>query len=102
MEKYKIWGPRTSTPFVATGSGTLGPWKSVLRFLNDLGSLLIESTEEGREVSSLFQRLTIAFLRGNASYIIGSRPSLKIWRKLTCNINLCHFIGFSQLFLLIK
>ena len=57
---------------------TLGSWAPMgLKFLKEVGSRIADTTGEKRSTSFLFQAISIATQRGNASSITGTVPKAK-------------------------
>ena len=57
-------------PMAVETSGVIGP--SSLKFLTELGSRIRERTGERRETQWLFQRISLAVVRGNAAAVLAS------------------------------
>ena len=62
---------------VPVGVETFGSWGSkAKKFLEEVGNLLIEKTDEKRAKHYLFQRLSMAILRGNVSSVKGTTGNI--------------------------
>ena len=58
---------------VPVGSETFGSWGShAKKFLEELGNLLIKKTKEKRSKHWMFQRLSMAIVRGNVASVMGT------------------------------
>ena len=61
---------------VPVGSETFGSWGShAKKFLEELGNLLIKKTKEKRSKHWMFQRLSMAIVRGNVASVMGTAGS---------------------------
>ena len=57
---------------------TLGSWAQMgMKFIQEIGSRIADTTGEKRSTSYLFQSIGIAIQRGNAASIAGTVPSSK-------------------------
>ena len=62
---------------VPVGVETFGSWGSkAKKFLEEVGNLLIEKTDEKRAKHYLFQRLSMAIVRGNVSSVKGTTGNI--------------------------
>lgn len=59
-------------PLAVETSGVFGP--AATRFIKELGRMLTSTTGDKRQTSWLWQRFSIAIVRGNAAAIRGSAP----------------------------
>ena len=58
---------------VPVGSETFGSWGShAKKFLEELGNLLIKKTKEKRSKHWMYQRLSMAIVRGNVASVMGT------------------------------
>ena len=64
--------------FMPVANETLGSWAPMgLKFIQEVGSRIAETTGERKSTSYLFQSLGIATQRGNAASIAGTIPTAK-------------------------
>jgi hypothetical protein len=69
---------------------TLGPWcKEVIDFVNDIGNRLIAESGESKSKKFLFERISIAIQRGNATSILFQIPHY--YRKI-CIVKQKHVL----------
>ena len=62
---------------------TMGPWgQNGLQFIKELGSKIRSITKEPRSTAYLFQAISVAVQRGNASSILGTVPQSKILEEI--------------------
>ncbi|KAL1446732.1 hypothetical protein WDU94_005549 [Cyamophila willieti] len=55
---------------------TLGPWPDeTINFIDRLGGLLYEASQEPRSRSFLVERISLSIQRGNSASVLGSLPS---------------------------
>ena len=62
---------------------TMGSWGQMgLKFVKDLGSRIADVTGETRSTSFLFQSISMAIQRGNATSVSGTAPNTKSLHEL--------------------
>ena len=74
-EKYRDLGDRYMfQPVAVETTGVYGP--RTLQFLKELGKRITTQTGDAREGSWLFQRMSIAVVRGNAAAIMATGANI--------------------------
>jgi hypothetical protein len=77
-DKKRKYAEINSYHFIPIGAETLGPWgPEASCFLNELGDKLIVASQEKRAKEFLFQRLSMAIVRGNSSSILNTLPTFR-------------------------
>jgi hypothetical protein len=73
----------TRESFLIIAFETLGPWcKEAIDFINVIGNRLIAESGDSKSKKFLFERISLAILRGNAASIRGTFPDSVILSEI--------------------
>lgn len=82
MQRYiSISSQYLFAPLAVETSGVIGP--AATRFIKELGHMLTAATGDQRETAWLWQRVSMAIIRGNAAAIRGSAPQTALNSAVT-------------------
>jgi hypothetical protein len=84
LEKRRKYSCTSDTyHFTPVCAETLGCWgPEAIKFLNEVGRRITDKSKEARATTFLYQRISMAIVRGNSASVIGTLPSQKFLDEL--------------------
>jgi hypothetical protein len=75
---------------------TFGSWcKETIDFINVIGDRLIAESGDSKSKKFLFERISLAIQRGNATSIRGTFPDSALYRKFShCKFKMLFYVKF--------